>query len=195
MIRTLKGLVIRAGLVAVCAATLCAGAQPAHAAPPVDSGSFDFTDSEVFDGCGIPLLVTTTVSGTFAIRPAPGDPAGEAFLLHQRVSFESVYTNPANGRWVREYGHSTLREMRGTLVEGTVYRFDVQETGVPYVLETSSHRVLLRDSGVVRWHALWDTLGDGVPGALKLTDDEVDLVAGRHPSWGADTCALALANL
>jgi hypothetical protein len=185
----LRAMATAATLLAVCCVT-----PSAQAVPPQ---SFEDTTTEVFEDCGIPLEATTTSSGRLSTRPAPNDPAGLTFLIHQRSQYRTVITNPATGQWVVESGHSTFKELRATHVQGNVYTFTAQETGAPYLLATSKGRVLLRDRGVIRFEATFDVVGGrhAYSNTGPAEGHVVVHLAGPHPSMGADFCALVLPHL
>ena len=190
----------RRGLRAAATLTLLValgGVAPlAQAAAPVDKGTFTDVTTQAFEECGLSLVATTTSVVRYQTRPAPGDPNGVAFLLHQQLDYRTVITNEANGKYVVETGHTTFKEQRATNVSGTVYTFRAQQSGVPYVLSTSSGKVLERDRGLVRWEATFDVVGGrhAYSNTGPSADDVIKL-AGKHPSWDSDFCVLALPYL
>ena len=70
--------------------------------------------------------------------------------------------------------------------------FTTIEAGQPCVCRDSAGNIVLRDTGVIRHHVLFDTLGDGAPGGITL-DDQIVAVGGPHPGLqqtDAEFCAV-----
>jgi hypothetical protein len=74
-----------------------------------------------------------------------------------------VLTNAETGKWFVVRGNGLVSEIKATLVSGTIYEFVAIEAGQPFVLEDAAGNVIVRDRGVIRHTAPFDTLGDGRP--------------------------------
>ena len=61
--------------------------------------------------------------------------------------------------------------------------------GQPFTIEDSSGNVVLRDRGVTKRTALFDTEGDDMPGGIELAELDFSF-AGPHPGLFADFCAI-----
>jgi hypothetical protein len=180
---------LRAAAVGLAAATGLGGA-PVLAATTGGAEHFSGTDSYSYSDCGFPVDVDVTFSGSEVLRTTKG---GEAFLSRGTLTYREVHTNTLTGKSFVVRGHSTTKELRATQVEGTIYRFDAVEAGQPFVIEDADGNVVLRDRGAIRYAALFDTLGDGQPGAVFLGDVNEPIVRGPHPGFGEDFdfCAIA----
>jgi poly(3-hydroxybutyrate) depolymerase len=150
---------------------------------------FAGTDSYAYADCGYPVDVEAAYEGTASIRVGKNKDAS-AFFLRQSVSFREVHTNTVTGEWFVVSGHSTFREVKATQVEGSVYEFTQVESGQPFVVEDSSGRVVLRDRGSIRYHVVFDTGGDEVPGGEFVDFLGVE-VRGPHPGFFTDFCRVA----
>src|SRR5215212_6560917 len=168
-------------LVGVVAAAFAVGGTPA-AATVVErehySGTEEFTDH----GCGLTLNHVSTFYGQALLRV---DKSGEAFLVKDSFHFRDVVTNPETGLWFVVRGHGLFHEIRATQVEGTIYEFEAVEAGQPFVLEDAEGNVIVRDRGVIRHTALFDTLGDGEPGG-EFIEETNTVVHGPHPGFADD---------
>jgi hypothetical protein len=172
---------------AACLAALAALAVLAfgagHAgATVVESGFYSDTDSFSFDDCGFTLDVESEFSGHFVLRAHKG---GEAFLIKDNFSFRDVLTNPDTGGWFVIRGNGLFSEIKATQVRENIYEFVAIEAGQPFVLEDSAGNVIVRDRGVIRHTALFDTLGDGEPGAEFIEETHTS-VRGPHPGFAED---------
>jgi hypothetical protein len=171
-----------AGLASLAAiAVLAFGAGPA-AATVVASGFYSGTDSFSFDDCGFTLNVESEFSGHFVLR---ADKDGEAFYGKDNFSHRDVFTNPETEQWFVVRGNGLFSEIKATQVSGNIYEFVAIEAGQPFVLEDSAGNVVVRDRGVIRTTALFDTLGDGVPGAEFIEETHLS-VHGPHPGFAED---------
>jgi hypothetical protein len=162
-------------------ALLTFGAGPAGATV-VDKGFYSGTDSFSFDDCGFPLDVESEFSGHFVLR---ADKGGEAFYIKDNFSFRDVVTNPDTGGWFVVRGNGLFSEVKATEVRENIYEFVSIEAGQPFVIEDSAGNVIVRDRGVIRRTALFDTLGDGEPGAEFIEETDVS-VRGPHPGFAED---------
>ena len=78
-------------------------------------------------------------------------------------------------------------------MSGNIYEFTAIEAGQPVVWEDSAGNVVLRDRGVIRHTALFDTFGDGQPGA-EFIEETLVQAAAPHPAFAEDfpfACELA----
>jgi hypothetical protein len=148
----------------------------------IEQEHYSGTDSFSFDDCGFTLDVQSEFHGQALLRV---DKGGEAFLVKDKFWYRDVYTNPDTGKWFVVRGNGLFHEIKATQVSGTIYEFVAVEAGQPFVLEDSAGNVLVRDRGVIRHTALFDTLGDGTPGAVFLEETET-LVHGPHPGFADD---------
>jgi hypothetical protein len=96
-------------------------------------------------------------------------------------SYRDVITTP---EWFVVRGNALFHEVKATLVEGTIYEFDAIVAGQPFVIEDSTVNVVARDRGVLRYTALSDTLGDGMPEG-ELLEETIE-VREPHPSFDED---------
>jgi hypothetical protein len=96
-----------------------------------------------------------------------------------------VLTNAETGKWFVVRGNGLVSEIKATLVSGTIYEFVAVEAGQPFVLEDAAGNVIVRDRGVIRHTALFDTLGDGMPGAVFIEETHTS-VHGPHPGFAED---------
>jgi hypothetical protein len=163
----------------VVAALLAIGAGPA-AGTVVDHGHYADTETSSFVDCGgITFDEVNTFSGQFRMK-ATKDP--EAFLLRDTFQFRDVITNRATGKWFVLRGNVNFHEIAYRHISGTIYEFTANESGQPFVIEDSSGRVVVRDRGNLRHTALFDTLGDGQPGADFIVEIHTS-VHGPHPAF------------
>ena len=173
--RTRRGALVVAAVMGL----LAAWVGPA-AGTVVNRGHYADTDAFSFVDCGgITFDVASTFSGQFRIK-ATKDP--EAFLVRDTFQFRDVITNRATGKWFVLRGIVNFHEIKYRHVSGTIYEFTANETGQPFVIEDSSGRVVVRDRGNIRRSALFDTRGDGQPGADFIVETHVS-VRGPHPAF------------
>ena len=176
--RRMKRLAI--GALAV-AAMLALWAGPA-AGTVIERGSYSGTDSFIDDSCGFTLEVESEFYGHFRVR---ADKGGEAFYALDKFWHRDVYTNPVTEEWFVVRGNGLFTEIKATLVSGNIYEFTAIEAGQPFVIEDSAGNVIVRDRGVIRSMALFDTLGDGVPRAEFIEETRLS-VHGPHPAFAGD---------
>jgi hypothetical protein len=148
----------------------------------IEQQHYSGTDSFSFDDCGFTLEVESEFEGHFLLRV---DKGGEAFLVKDTFSYRDVLTNPETGQWFVQRGKGLFHEIKATLIGGTIYEFVAVEAGQPFVIEDSAGNVIVRDRGVIRHTALFDTLGDGTPGAVFLEETHT-AVNGPHPGFADD---------
>ena len=170
---------LMAGLTALTALALGAGTAGTTI---IEKQRYSGTDSFSYDDCGFPVEGEVEFSGRLHFRVHKG---GQAFLQHDNFQYREVHTNTETGKWFVVRGNGLAKEIKTTLVGGTVYEFVSIEAGQPFVIEDSKGRVVVRDRGVIRFTFLFDTLGDGTPGGAFL--DVLDIsVRGPHPGFADD---------
>jgi hypothetical protein len=179
--RRFRSSLARWAVLSLAVTTALAFAQGATATV-IEQQHYSDTDSFSFDDCGFTLNVEESFSGHFLLRV---DKGGEAFLVKDAFSFRNVLTNPETGEWFVIRGHGVFHETQATQVSGTIYEFTSIEAGQPFVIEDSAGNVVVRDRGVIRRTALFDTLGDGQPGAVFIQEIET-VVHGPHPGFADD---------
>ncbi len=170
------------GLSALAVLAMVAIAASPAAGTVIGQQHYSGTDSFSFDDCGFTIEVESAFEGHALLR---ADKGGEAFLLKDRFSYRDVLTNAETGGWFVIRGHGLFHEIKATLVGGTIYEFVAVEAGQPFVIEDSAGNVVVRDRGVIRHTALFDTLGDGMPGGIFLEETHTS-VHGPHPGFAED---------
>jgi hypothetical protein len=155
---------------------------PAAGATVIGQEHYSGTDTFSFNDCGFWLDGQSTFYGQALLRV---DPGGEAFLVKDKFWYRDVLTNRDTGEWFVIRGNGLFHEIRATLIEGTIYEFVAIEAGQPFVIEDSDGNVIVRDRGVIRHTTLYDTLGDGTPGA-EFIEETHTAVHGPHPGFADD---------
>lgn len=156
-----------------------------------DKGSFDdkytFRDTE----CGFPFRVRGRSYGYFVTRTVPGSD-GQAFLADNHYTFREILTNPANQKRMKVWGIGHFKERSARHVRGDIWEFVATDTGMPFVVEDSAGKIVLKDRGRITLRAVFDTLGDSEPGGEVIEEEVVD-IRGHFPSYDEDFdfCALA----
>lgn len=173
----------RIALLAVALPTMVLVTAPANAGI-YEHSKFSDTFSETFTECGIDIDYSWAGRGVFAIRTIAG--TDQAYLGSSTVHFVETFTNPDNGKWFTISGDGRTRETSGTLVEGNIWSFTNKDSGALFTVRNSAGEVLYRDSGTVRYTAWFDTLGDGQPGGVFISD-QLDDLNGRFTD--VDFCA------
>jgi hypothetical protein len=168
------------------AAALILGTAPAGATV-VDGGHYSSEPySFSHDDCGFDVEVEGTSSGVFRIREGKGK-TGTAFYLHDNYSFVETQTNPETGAFVTITANAVFNEVKAQRIEGNIFEFEAVEAG-QFRMYDSDGRLVARDRGSVRHHAVFDTEGDDVPGGIFVEDLGAD-VHGPHPGLD-DFCGL-----
>jgi hypothetical protein len=147
---------------------------------------YSWIDFFTYDDCGLTVEGAGHGSGSFHLRPGKhGDPTP---YLFDNYSWEFVSTNPANGKWFREYGQGLYRDLHITNVEGTVYTFESQETGRPYTLVDMNGNKVFFDRGRLLTTFQVDTKGDDDLSNDEFIEDSWSLLAenGSHPGFFFD---------
>jgi hypothetical protein len=174
------------------AVLLAALAAPAGAKPLVHE-HYEGTDSWVLeDFCGTDWNVESTFSGNFMLKAPRGDNPTPYFFDNYRwsdvltdVSDPSrVFTVAGNGLW---------RDQHITLVEGTIYHFEVIEAGAPVTVRVDG-KIIVRDRGSIVWEFTVDTKGDSdLSNDVLISDEGPTAIRGPHPELlmdDAERCAL-----
>jgi hypothetical protein len=143
-------------------------AGPAQAVKPIEkTAPYAGTDSRDANNCGLALHIESTFSGMFSVHPAPG--STEAFLAHDNYQFTDVVTLVGNpdGPFVTITGNGNFREQHATLLDPTqpnIWAFDALDVAI-FRLYDSSGAKLWQSTGVAKFTVVFNTRGDGVPGA------------------------------
>ena len=138
------------------------------------------------DDCGFEVEVEGTVSGRFHTRVGKGE-TDTAFFGFDNYSFTETQTNPVNHRSLTITANVLWNETKATRVEGTVFEFWAVEAA-QFRMYDSSGRLVARDRGSIRYHILFDTEGDDVPGGI-VVEEFLPRVNGPHPGFD-DFCGL-----
>ena len=176
-------------VVLVAATAPCSIMAGSAGASVVDQGRYVEEYAFGYSDCGFPISVSGRVSGKYRIREGTGAEAS-AFFLRETFSYSETQTNADTGDWFRLYGHGVFNEVGATAVEGSLFEFAAIDAGQPFVVESSSGEIVLRDRGVLRTRILFDTGGDDVPGGTEIAFLGFD-VGGPHPGLAVDFCELA----
>ena len=153
-----------------------------------------FHDVITFPGeeCGIPVEYDTTLSVHLLIRQVRGS-GGQAYLGKENILATTVVTNPANDRWFVFERAGTSKEVKATHIEGDIWAFHLQETGVLKLID-SEGRVVLQDRGRLTRTGYFDTLGDGKPGGTLL-HEEFTGMHGQFPLFDQEVPCEAITEL
>ncbi len=149
----------------------------AQAAPPYEHTRYSGSDSFTNTICGLDVAVDVEYRGVFTIRTVKNS-GGQAFLAHDNHESVETITNPANGNQLIITTNDVFHEQHAKHVEGDAWMFEAVNPGT-FTLTTPDGTRLLRDRGVVKFRAVFDTLGDGQPGGILITE-EVLAVHGPH---------------
>jgi hypothetical protein len=178
---------------------LLATAVASLAVVPVAQGAiferFRFVDdpySFETEICGIDVLVEGTASGHGRIRTGKGK-AATAFFENVNFSYSETWT-AANGRFVTVTGNAIFHEVKAVPLGDNQFRFTAIEAGQPFRLYDPEGNLLLRDRGVIRHSAIFDTLGDATPGGVLIEEFEPS-VRGPHPGFDDETLCPVLVPL
>jgi hypothetical protein len=135
---------------------LCA-APPATAAvvdSGTDSGPFSFVEE---DFCGVEGLVVSG-TGTFEIRFTAHRQGPDGIVYYvQHGTFETRYTNLANGQYVDESSRTTEKDQEIVVSEDTL-TITVLATGKDFVKD-SEGRLIAANPGQIRYQVLIDHNG------------------------------------
>jgi hypothetical protein len=163
---------------------------PVQADGPLVRLHYSGTDTFSFSDCGYVINADVTFSGLFMLkRGHHGDPTPYYF---DNYLVNIVYSSPETGRWFTVDRNGLYRDLRITNVEGTIYRFDAIEVGMPIVVRDMDGKVVLRDRGLLHYQFSVDTKGDSdLSNDEFLTDFQLVADRGAHPFFYADFCAVA----
>ena len=163
----------------------------AQAAPPYQHMRYSGSDSFTNTICGLDVTIDTEFHGVFTIRTVK-DSGGQAFLAHDNHESVDTITNPDTGKQLIITTNDVFHEQRAKHVEGNAWMFEAVTAGT-FTLTTLDGTRLLRDRGVMKVRAVFDTLGDGQPGGI-LISEEVLAVHGPHAD-DSTFCSTFLAQL
>ena len=149
----------------------------AQAAPPYEHMRYSGSDSFTNMICGLDVTIDVEYRGVFTIRTVK-DSGGQAFLAHDNHESVETITNPATGNQLIITTNDVFHEQRAKHVDGNAWLFEAVNAGT-FTLTTPEGARLLRDRGVIKFRAVFDTLGDGQPGGIQLSE-EVLAVHGPH---------------
>ena len=179
--------------------SLLATAAVTLAVVPVAEGAiferFRFVDdpySFETEICGIDVLIEGTASGQGRIRTGTGKLA-TAFFENVNFSYSETWT-AANGRFVTVTGNAIFHEVKAVPLGDNRFRFTAVEAGQPFRLYDAEGNLVLRDRGVIRYSAIFDTLGDATPGGVLIEEFEPS-VRGPHPGFDDETLCPVLVPL
>jgi hypothetical protein len=181
-------------LLGVLLATAVVGLVAVPAAQATIFERFRFVEQYSFpeEICGIEVEIEGTVSVHGRIRTGKGNQA-TAFFGHFNIDYSETWT-AANGRFVTVTGNSVFNEVKAVPLGGNLFRFTAVEAGQPFRLYDSEGNLLLRDRGVIRHSAVFDTEGDDTPGAVLIEEFEPS-VRGPHPGFFDETLCPVLVPL
>jgi hypothetical protein len=160
---------------------VCALAAPAQAQRPYENlhftGDFVSTGSE----CGMPVRYELDFRIHVLTRVVP-DSDGQAFFGMENFRSTEVVTNTVTGRWMVVDRAGSSKEIEATHLGGTIWAFDLQQTGSLYTLRDSTGKVVLRDRGRLTLRGVFDTLGDSRPGGIILSEEVLGM-SGQFPGF------------
>lgn len=177
---------------AALACLVAAWPSPAQAQRPYENFHFSGVLTDSGEECGIPVEYETTISLHILTRPVRGS-GGQAYLGKENIRATTVVTNPANDRWFLFERAGTSKEVKATHVEGNIWAFRLQETGVLKLID-SDGKVVLQDRGRLTRTGYFDTLGDGRPGG-KLLFEEFTGLHGKFPLFDDEVACEAITGL
>jgi hypothetical protein len=164
------------------------GMLPAQAAP-VDSGDFEFTNTNSFSGCGFAVDVEERIWGTFVVKDSTPRTNGQFFMARQKINGLVTFTNRETKDFFTAEWRTSFTELPATPSDDDpdIVTYRTHETGVWQVLRDSSGKVRYRDTGNVVVEYTFDTLGDSAPGG-ELLSEGVVRTSGRFDTFDADFC-------
>ena len=143
-------------------------AGPAQAGKPTEktlpyAAEFSFNTTD----CGLALHIESVNSGRSSIHPVPG--STEAFLFHDSYRFAETITlqSDPEGPFVTTRAHGNFRETHGVLLDPaqpTIYEFTAIDAGRFQMFDAAGAQIFA-GNGVFKSTAVFDTRGDGAPGA------------------------------
>jgi hypothetical protein len=173
-------------------AALSLSAVPAANAAQLESGSFEFSESNTFDECGYDVREDVEVSGKYTISKGTARTGGEFFRVKQQTVYHGTFTNVATGAYFTNDWHVNFREMPATIVDenGPIVTYQTKESGVWDTIRDSSGTVRYRSAGNLVFQYVFDTGGDGAPGGGEFLSEEFVRTSGNWQTWDADFCAI-----
>ena len=173
-------------LVPVVGLLVLAIASPAAGAP-IERERYSGSDAFDFDDCGFVIHDEVTFEGVFMLKAPRSDGAPPYYF----DNYHNVETLTANGRTLTIEHQGLYKDLKITLVGGTVYQFVAMESGQPFVVRDSAGAVLIRDRGVLKTTFQVDTLGDtNLENDIFIENSWALLMdAGDHPGFYFDFCA------
>ena len=84
--------------------------------------------------------------------------------------------------------NAVFNEIRAKRLSGNIFEFDAVEAGQPFRLFDSVGNLVAVDRGSIHHHAVFDTEGDDIVGAVLIEELEPE-VHGPHPGFD-DFCGL-----
>ena len=155
-------------------------------AAPLEREHYSGSDSFDFDDCGFVVHAEVTFEGVFMLKAPRGN--GAPPYLFDNYETHEVLT--ANGRTLTIDHQGMYKDLRISLVEGTVYQFVTMEAGQPFVMRDEDGAIIFRDRGVLKATFQVDTLGDTDLDNDVFIEDSFELLAdhGRHPGFYVDFC-------
>lgn len=142
--------------------------------------------------CGIEVVIEGTASVTGRIRTGNGKLA-MAFFEHVNVDYSETWT-ATNGNFATVTGHHVFNEVKAVPLGANLFRFTAVEAGQPFRFYDAEGNLVLRDRGVIRFSAIFDTLGDVTPGSVLVEELEPS-VRGPHPGFDEETLCPLLVPL
>ncbi len=154
-------------------------AAPSYAGAPLDRSKYSGTDS--FTECDGAYDATNSFSGMVLITDTNPSLDGQFFRFSDNYEFTEVITNPLNGEYVVLHGNGDFKELQVRSLGDGIFSFHTHDAGL-FTIRDSSGRVLLKETGIVEFAYVFDTLNDGQPGGEFLSEEFVR-VSGQHPTF------------
>lgn len=153
-------------------------AAPAYAAPVLERNDYSGTDE--FTECDGRYNVVSVFSGTSTIRESNDKFDGQYFPFSNRYRFEDTLTNIVTGDYVTVSGSGKVKEIKAVNLGGGIFEYVLNDTG-HVKFKNSSGTVILRESGLVAFTHVFDTLSDSQPGGELLSETFLR-ESGHHPT-------------
>lgn len=154
---------------------------------PLEREHYSGTDSFDFDDCGFVIHDEVTYSGVFMLKAPRTDGAPPYYFDNYQT--HEVLT--ANGRTATIDHQGMYKDLRISLVSGTIYQFVAIEVGQPFTVRDGDGNLLVHDRGHLRTTFQVDTKGDSDLGNDVFIEGSWSLLAdnGSHPGFYIDFCA------
>jgi hypothetical protein len=166
-------------VLSVAALSVVGLAAPSYAAAPIDRFTYSGTDS--FTECDGAYDAMNSFSGMVLITDTNPSLDGQFFRFSDNYEFTEVITNPLNGEYVVLHGNGDFKELQVRSLGDGIFSHHTHDTGL-FTIRDSSGRVLLKEAGIVEFAYVFDTLNDGQPGGVFLSEEFVR-VSGPHPTF------------